>query len=335
MSSIYQVMAAYNRQLAADEASASMEMARRWMQVESRLQGAFDALLEQVSTQGAKTPSEIFRLYRYDQLIQTAQGEIGQFEAAAGRIIGAQSERAISLGLEAAVRSLYGENFFTPGVNRGALANMIGVCADGKPLFDLLAKRALAGVSVEGLSQALVEGIALGYGPRKVARMMAAGLSAGLNKALVIAQTEQVRAYREASRQQYAAMGVQEYQRHCAKSDRTCVACLALDGKKYKIGRIMDSHPRCRCFMVALPPPGWQPTGEQEERARVPGERARVPEERARAQEWFSGLDEKRQRAILGDRRWELYRDGKPLSDMVRIKEHPIWGPTIGIKRLA
>jgi SPP1 gp7 family putative phage head morphogenesis protein len=167
---------------------------------------------------------------------------------------------------------------------------------------------------VDGLTQALVEGVALGYNPRKTAQIMASGLSDGLNKALVIARTEQLRTYRAANLEQYQNMGIQQWQRHCAFSDRTCVACLGLDGKIYPTNTGFASHPNCRCFMTAV----------------IPGE----PITETNAQKWFGGLDEDRKKEILGKGHYELYQKGVPLSEMVSVNEDPIWGPTIGIRSL-
>ncbi len=311
-SQAYQVMLDFQRRLTRREADASLEMAKRWKGIEDRLTGYFDALLNQVQVEGIKTKSEVFRLYRYEQLLKTAQDEIRQFERDAGQVIRTEQHSAIDMGLEAAVKSIYGDQYLAPSVNRGALASMVGLCADGQPLFSLLAGRALSDVSIQGLTDKLIEGLALGYNPRKTARMMADGLAAGLEKALTIARTEQIRAYREGTRTQYEAMGIKRYRRHCAKTDRTCLACLALDGKIYAVNRVMDSHPNCRCFMVAV----------------VQG----MEEDRASAQEWFGGLDEARQREILGKGRFELYQQGVPLEKMVRVRHDPVWGPTVGVE---
>lgn len=245
MPDIYGVMSNYNQQLAKREAAEMLAMARRWGTVEKRLWVYFDALIDDIARTGVKTDAQIMRLYRYEQLVNTAQNEIAQYEAWAGSRIIAEQRRAMDVGFEAAVRTAAGDSFFPPMVDKTAVANMIGMCADGAPLFSVLRRRALATASIEGLTNALVEAVALGYNPRKTARFMADGLAQGLDKALLIARTEQIRVMREATRSGYQQMGVTRYRRHCAKSDRTCVACLALDGKIYKTDMIMDSHPGC------------------------------------------------------------------------------------------
>lgn len=315
MARAYTVMSSFARQLAQQDAQTGLLMAERWRYVEARLMGYMDSLAREAIETGVRTPSQLYRMYRYQELIGIANTEAAGFEAWATDRITFGQRQAVDLGLRAAVMEVYGDRFFAPAPNMAAIANMIGLCADGQPLFSLLAGRAIAPDAVQGLTDRLLESLALGYNPRKTARLMADGLTGGLQKALVISRTEQVRAYREANRAQYEAMGVTRYQRHCAKSDRTCPACLALDGKIYDTREMMESHPQCRCFMVAV----------------IPG----MEHETARAQDWFANLDEKRQRGILGNARFELYREGVPLEKMVRVRQDPTWGPTVGVRSAA
>jgi SPP1 gp7 family putative phage head morphogenesis protein len=170
-----------------------------------------------------------------------------------------------------------------------------------------------ADLSEKQKSQIAQYEVALGWNPRKTALAMVDGLAQGLDKALLIARTEQIRAYRESTRAEYAARGVEQYQRHCSKSDRTCPVCLALDGEVYPVNELMPSHPGCRCFMTRY-------TGEKSDYQN--------------AQDWFAGLKEERQREILGRGHFELYQKGVPLREFVKVTDDPVWGPTLGLKPL-
>jgi SPP1 gp7 family putative phage head morphogenesis protein len=312
---IYRRMAEFNRQLAGREAASMLEMIRRWKLVEDDLWSKIDGLARQIAKDGIKTDGQLFRMYRYSELVKQAQDEIDQYEVWAAQYIQSVQRREVDFGLEAAVRSVYGDRFFAPRIYKGAVERMIAGTQAGAPLAVLLGKRALAGKSIEGLTRALINGMAQGWNPRKTARAMADELAQGLDKALVIARTEQIRSFREATREQYGTMGITQYQRHCAKSDRTCLACLALDGKVYEQSEIMDSHPNCRCFTVAV----------------IAGD----VNEHASAQEWFGGLDEKRQKEILGPGHFDLYKQGVPLSEMAKVTDNPVWGPTLGVRPLS
>lgn len=309
---IYTQMGSFARRLAEQEAGMMREMTRRWSAIESHLLSRIERLIAEIATLGILTDGEIFRLYRYTEMIQSARDEIAQYERWGATYISSVQTHASELGFEAAVRSVYGTQYLVPNINRAAVINMIGSCADGAPLFALIKNRALAGVAVDKLTQALVNGVALGYNPRKTARLMANGLSAGLTKAMVIARTEQTRAYREATRSGYKQQGITQYQRMCALSDRTCAACLALDGKIYNTDQIMHNHPLCRCFMIPV-------VGKVEQ---------------AYAQEWFATIGGVRQKEILGPAHYALYEQGIPLERMVNLTDNLTWGPTVGIKSI-
>lgn len=315
---IYDIIEEFNDLLAAEEAKQSLAMAKQWKEIEDRLWKYFEALLDDIEKNGAKTQSQIYRLSRYQDMIKIAQEEIGKYEKWANASITEQQKRSIDLGTRAALESLNGWEDIKKNptfINSLAVQNIVGMCADGSPLFSVLKNRAIATDAIEGLTNALTEGVALGYNPKKTAGKMADGLAQGLNKALVIARTEQIRSYREATRETYQELGVTHYQRHCAFSDRTCVACLALDGQIVEVHEDFASHPECRCSMTPI----------------VPG----LTEERAGGKEWFEKQNEEMQKSILGPGRYELYQQGVSLSDMVTVKNDPVWGNTISAKNIS
>ena len=190
---------------------------------------------------------------------------------------------------------------------------MIGLAGDGSPLFDVIKQRALAPVMVEGMRSTLIQAVAHGDNPRTTARILKNGLAAGLTKALTIARTEQLRVYRDTGIEQYKASGVvTSYTRHCALDELTCIACLALDGKVQLVDEIFEIHPLDGCFTTpnieGLEPISGQ-TGEA----------------------WLNAQSEGKQKEILGAH-YDLWKSGISIKDMVKIKDDPVWGPTVGIK---
>jgi SPP1 gp7 family putative phage head morphogenesis protein len=118
------------------------------------------------------------------------------------------------------------------------------------------------------------------------------GLAGGLDKALTIARTEQLRVYRAASQEQYRASGVVTgYRRLSAHDDRVCAGCLAADGEELSSDVDFEAHPNCRCTLVPIcagvEPPQWTAGGD-----------------------WFEEQDEETQRNILGPGRYELWQNG-------------------------
>jgi len=88
-----------------------------------------------------------------------------------------------------------------------------------------------------------------------------------------------------------------------------------LDGKISDVDEPIESHPNCRCFTTPL----------------IPGFDA--PESTS-GEGWLQKQSEQTQRSILGDARYQLWKDGTPLGDFVKVTQDKTWGPTIGIKPL-
>lgn len=97
----------------------------------------------------------------------------------------------------------------------------------------------------------LVSAVGLGEHPREIARDIQQALKVPLNRALTIARTEVVGAWRDAALNNYRANAdvVQEWEWSAAAG--ACPFCQSMDGKRFPLGQDMDSHPNCRC--AALP----------------------------------------------------------------------------------
>lgn len=317
MPEIYDTIRQFNKSLDAREKAQWIAMARRWKSLEDTL--ALYIERHAVEIAARKAAGKAVSQYAYTQL-QTWKdlqrqiiAEAARYEQFAAQAIRYEQLSYLETGIAAAQSAIsdgLGAGYAFNRLNVQAIENMVGITADGSPLFDVLAKRALSPDMIEGLVNNLNEAIALGYNPRKTAQMMAQGLTAGLDKALVIARTEQLRAYRTGSQMQYAESGVVvKYQRHAAPQERTCFECIALDGKIYDTDEDFASHPNCRCFMTPV----------------IDG----VDNPGSKTRDWFERQPESVQRETLGAGRFDLYQNGTPLEDFVRVTDDPTWGNTI------
>jgi hypothetical protein len=141
---------------------------------------------------------------------------------------------------------------------------------------------------------------------------MADDLTGGLQKALLIARTEQLRVYREASRQQYEASGVVVGQKRLtAHDDRVCGACIADEGTVYDLDEVISDHPNGRCTSVpvveGLPEVEW-----------LAGER------------WFREQSPEAQQSILGRGTWDAWEGGEfEFGDLVSRSRDATWGAAI------
>jgi SPP1 gp7 family putative phage head morphogenesis protein len=322
---VVQIMREFKAGLLWHEQDRLREMVRRWRDVEAALQAQIDLLAEEVA-RGWKagqltTAGQLYRIERYQALVAQARREIQQYESwLTGRITTWQQGN-LALGVEqaAAVIEAAGIRVAFTHLPVSAVEYMAGFCADGAPLFDLLRGRALNPEAVDGLTRALVDAIAQGWNPRKTARRMADGLAQGLEKARVIARTEQLRAYRSAMAEQYRQSGVvRAMRRLAAKDDRTCLACLARDGELIPLEREIDDHPQGRCTAVPVilgaAPLEWQ-TGAQ----------------------WFQTLSADQQRTMMGDKLYELWGRGKgfDFTALARTTHSETWGDGLRVATYA
>ena len=179
----------------------------------------------------------------------------------------------------------------------------------------------------------LIRGIAVGDNPREAARLMLQRLGGvfdgGRNRAEVIARTEMLDAYRAANTASLNANTsvVASVMWSATKSDRTCPACLALDGTTYPVGTPGPIDHQCgRCTFIPVTKT-WKElgfTGIEEPPAYQTG------------REWFAQQPEDVQRQIMGAERLSRLQSGDLDWDQIAVVRHSDgWRDSIGIRPLA
>lgn len=309
----------FRERLLAQDAALAGEMAQRWLKVERSLQGDIQALVEKLArlreadpqANAVKIRNALLRREDYARLLAQVQGQLRRFGAeglistavnglaAQGLADGAALIEAVAPGVGGLFNRLGSE----------AVENIVAVARAGQPLARLLANAYPLGAS--GITDKLVEGVARGINPRETTRrILREGLSQALNHILLVSRDQQIRAYREASRQQYQASGVvQGYRRLAAKNDRTCMACLALYGTVYDTADFMPLHPQDRCAMVPIVA-GFDPPVTESGEA------------------WFKRQAEATQIKMMGGEKWAAWQQGKfEFNQLVTVRDNATWGP--------
>ena len=136
----------------------------------------------------------------------------------------------------------------------------------------------------------------------------------GLNRALTIARTEQLRAYREASRRSYAENAdiLDGWIWLSARDSRTCVSCWAMHGTRHRVTETLDDHINGRCTAIPMV------------KGHDPGIRT--------GEELFRELPPAQQRSILGPAAHEAWLDGRVSlapdgrTSVVGQRDDPRWG---------
>jgi hypothetical protein len=308
------VAAEFREELARLDAAAVESMLDAWRGVEARLAAEMQRFAGRFPAGTMLTPGQVLRMGRYQELYAQVERELGALERVATGTLETGARQAAGLGVEQAMFSL--EALGVAGsFNRlptAAVANVVGLARAGRPLAALL--EPMYGLAAAGILRELTNGLALGLGPREIARRMAAdGLSDGLNHLLLVTRDQYNRAHRLAALESYRRSGVVAgYVRRCARqAGRTCVACIALDGQEYRLEAEFEEHAQGRCVLIPLV-------------------RGVNYDGLGSGQSWFEGLSQEEQIGTMGRGRWEAWQEGRlPWEKMVRRTTHAVWGTSV------
>lgn len=317
---VVQVMRRHKAALLAREAAQMREMARRWLEVEAALEGQLSALAQETAGQPL-TQGQLYRKERFQTLLVQARREMERYAGYAEGLITQTQREYGRLGLQHAAEAVQTTFLETgkvgPYFNRlpiEALELTAGLAGDGSPLRKLLMDSWPE--VADGLTRSLLKGVALGWGPAKTAKAMREQMATGLERALTIARTEQMRVYRAASDQQYQESGVVQGKRRLVAAFGACAACLARDGELLPLDEPAYDHPNGRCTFIpvvdGMPAPQWQ-----------------------KGPEWFKEQPAEYQRKILGPGRYEAWKAGKfDFADLARDSKSEVWGRSLGVRPL-
>jgi hypothetical protein len=156
----------------------------------------------------------------------------------------------------------------------------------------------------------MIEGIGLGYNPRKIASIIVDALGQALTDTLRTVRTANLWAYREANRATYIAN--QQYLAGWVwhanlNDDRTCMSCIAMHGTVHPLDEPLDDHHNGRCAPIPL----------------VIGRENPVES----GVDWFENLSEAEQRSRMGAKFFEAWQDGKfKLADMPGQYDDDVYG---------
>jgi SPP1 gp7 family putative phage head morphogenesis protein len=291
-----------------EEEAQMQEMARHWLQVERTLEADMLRVADELSRNQITSQAAAMQNERLQRLLWQARGETARFnDWADGNITRKQMELAAQ-GIDDATQALQMTiSTYFDRLPVESLNAMFGFAADGSPLANLL--RSNYGEAVNGLLDALLKGLTLGNHPTDIGRMMAEEFGIGLQRALTIARTEQLRAYRAGSLEQYRNSGVTvRYKRMSARDERVCAGCLFSDGMEFETDHDFDEHPNGRCTMVPVV------DGAEDMSVFESG------------QDWFRGIDPEMQQSILGGSGFDAWKNGTSLDDLFQFVNDPTWG---------
>lgn len=270
------------------------------------------------------SPAWLFREARYQSLLRQVIEAIGEAGGTLkGEMQGLQSE-AVALAGEHAARAVEAQ---APGItlahdvlDHDALTALAAAFQDDSPLATLL--ESLGPDAGKLVRAALVRTVATGQGPQQMARALRRAVGMSMTRAMTIARTETIRAYRFAMfRSVDRNRDVLEGWRWVAAlSSRTCAACLALHGRVFPVESRLHDHPNGRCAVVPVTKT-WRELGIER-----PAETRPEPPDR---DTWFWKLSREQRIRIVGRTAYEAMRRGElDWRRFADIADTP-WGRTV------
>jgi SPP1 gp7 family putative phage head morphogenesis protein len=259
----------------------------------ARLQDKINLLIDAIEMT-EPTGGQLVRMERYIALIHQVENELHDYQAILRNEIENSSRDAIAFAGRDTARLLraYGVSTRFNRLPNEVIRTLLGFLSEDGPLFKRISQ--LAAANAQYVADKILEGVSLGQGPRVIAGIIRDALGGGLTDALRMTRTIQIWSYREASRANYLANSdiVGGWIWYSARDDRTCEACLAMDGTIHGLDESLDGHYNCRCtplpIVEGLPNPLEQ-TGEQ----------------------WFNDQSDAYQRETLGPGKYDAWKAGQ------------------------
>src|SRR5260221_267576 len=335
LSQLQSAIAHYRAQLKAREAQAEQALEQAYTQVMSTIRPMLDQLYQQISDKldaGEEIPlSWLYERNRLEAITAYIQGQINHFGMLAQMQVGQLQQQAVHIGQQAAQWLLQATvptgiqwSFGIPSPS--ALIQFIGATQAGSPTADLFS--GFGAEAAQGVKNALITGLTLGYNPRDIAPQVQQALGISRNRALTISRTEMIRSYRGANLETFKANDdvVDGWIWNCALDRTSCSACVAMHGTEHSLDEMLDEHPNGRCSMIPKTK-SWAdilgPLGI--DTSDIPDTSSDIQS----GSEWVDVHSEATQRAILGPK-YEAWSNGDfSLDDIVGHSSDPVWGDSI------
>lgn len=308
---IYKLAQEYLADLRKGEAQAVRLLERRYASIWRTIAKESAAILKMSDDASALPTWRKGQLDRYNSLMAQVRDELTALGNEASDEVAALQREAVQLGFDLSKRQFeaMGVTASFDMLPAAATQQMVGFLSDGTPLNALL--QTLGEVSAQRVGSTLSQAIALGWGPRKTAEKLRRETGLSLTRAMRIARTEQLRAFRASTIEGYRQSGiVTGYRRMSARNANTCIACLLKDGEIYALASDFHDHPNGRCTIV--------PIINEDYGVNVEWESGRT---------WFGKQDEATQRKILGGGVHDAWKKKEiALEDMAHLRQDSTWG---------
>jgi hypothetical protein len=288
----------------------------------ARLQDKINVLTLQMANMETITAASVRKLDSYKSLIIEIEKELTKFQGYASTVMQQSASDAIALGVrDARLLTLAGNPAVAAGwktLNPRAIENLVGYFSEGSPLMQRL--DLLAGTNALKVANTIIDNVALGNNPKKIAYLIRDSLGGGLTDAMRMTRTVQIYSYREANRASYLANSdvVKGWVWMSTLDDVCCMSCVVMHGTYHTNDEVMDDHYNGHCVMLPITLGAENPLGSD-----------------TAGMDWFKSLDENKQRGLMGESKFEAYKENKfELSQLSTQRQDEVYGSMRGVTPL-
>lgn len=253
---------------------------------------------------------------RYRQLLAEAEASFDRFANDGQRVLLQAQRGAVNVAhqtavplMRAAAPDLLAASFVR--LPEAALQELVGTLGPGSPVRAILDRFGTS--AAQAIESEFIQGIAAGRNSRVIAARIVDAIGGEMWQAERLARTETHRPFRSSLIKTYQQHGhlLDGWKWSAAKGERTCLACLALDGTIFPLSTsFMGNHPNCRC-------------------SPSPYRRGGPSENLETGEQWFMAQPERTQRRMLPVGAWDPFQDGTlTLADFVQRDNDLVWGAT-------
>lgn len=302
-----QLIKSQRKELDATDAENLRRIAEAYAIMWDRLEGDVNALMLAIEDLDEPSSAEIKALPEYKRFVERMERELDRFTVYLETVIGAAGLAAIGLGLTHSEALILDAGVTFTGLESASVAKLLNYLSEDGALYARL--KLITNSTVDKVVEAIIEGVSSGFNPRKIASLIQDAFGGGLTDALRNVRTVQLYAYRDAARANYMASdGVVTKWIWWAELDEdVCMSCVSMHGTLHDLDESLDDHYNGRCAAVPYIPDITQPSQT--------------------GQEWFDSLTEEQQRAMMGNSKWEAWKDNKfEFSALSTQQENEIYG---------
>lgn len=293
--------------LAADEANLQ-RIAEAYGVAFDHLRGEVEALTLAIEKLDKPTKAQVKALPQFKELERQSVKELDKFTAFTSTTIETAAGAAILLGLAHSREfvKLAGVKGFS-GLTPQAMKPLLSYLERGSPLYQRLEQ--LTGATVDSVIETIIDGVVLGYNPRKIASQIQDAFGGGLTDALRNTRTVQIYSYRDSARANYMATGglVTGWIWYAQLDGNQCEACTAEHGTIHDLDETLDGHYNCRCAPLPY----------------IEG----MTDEVGKGEDWFNNLSESEQKDFMGASKYDAYKSGAfEFSQLSTQKPNEVYG---------